>query len=106
NDFYIKPKAAALTHLESNLDSFSTRKDLFVINSGYNPAPMYFAHRRGWVASNDQILDTTYLNKLEEKGARYVLILKKVYGTPISLPEKVVFENVDYAVYGIRRNSF
>ncbi len=106
NDFYIKPKAAVLTHLESNLDSFSTREDLFVINSGYNPAPMYFAHRRGWVASNDQILDTTYLNKLEEKGARYVLILKKVYGTPIALPEKVVFENVDYAVYGIRRNSF
>ncbi len=106
NDFYIKPKAAALTHLESDLDSFSTREDLFVINSGYNPAPMYFAHRRGWVASNDQILDTTYLNKLEEKGARYVLILKKVYGTPIALPEKVVFENVDYAVYGIRRNSF
>jgi len=62
---------------------------------------MYFAHRKGWVASNDKILDTTYMSRLRNKGARYVLILKKVYGTPLTLPEDMVIENEDYTVYRI-----
>jgi 4-amino-4-deoxy-L-arabinose transferase-like glycosyltransferase len=101
NDFYIKPNAVAMEHLENDLNRFSSKNDLIVINSGNNPAPMYFAHRKGWVAPNDKILDTTYLHKLRDKGARYVLILKKVYGTPITLPENIVIENENYTVYRI-----
>ncbi len=102
NDFYIKPKAAALEHLEADLDSISGRNDLIVINSGYNPAPMYFAHRKGWVETNEKILDTTFRNKLKDKGAGYVVILKRIYGTPVTLPEEVVFENEDYTVYRLK----
>ncbi len=99
NDFTIEPNAKAMTHLESDLDRFSSRDDLIVINSGENPAPMYFAHRKGWVAHNEQILDTAYLHSLEHKGCRYTLILKKKYGTSVSLSKELVFQNDDYAVY-------
>ncbi len=105
NDFYIKPESAALEQLEADLDSISNRNDLIIINSGYNPAPMYFAHRKGWVASNEQILDSTYVNEWRNKGARYILILKKVYGTPVSLPEEIIIKNENYTVYRIQKNK-
>jgi hypothetical protein len=41
---------------------------------------------------------------VKDKGAEYIVILKKMYGTSVTLPEKPVFENEDYAVYRIDRH--
>lgn len=99
DDFVIKPDEKALTQLEADLDKVSNRNDLIVINSDYVPTPMYFAHRKGWITSNENLFDHSYLEALREKGCKYILVLKKSFGENIHLNKKILFENEHYKVY-------
>jgi hypothetical protein len=100
HDFRIKEKDARLINLEKDLDGFSTREDLVIINSGDYPTPMYFAHRKGWVNTIDKILDKEYINLLRAKGLKYIVILKRSFGDERSLiGYKIVLQNDDYCIY-------
>lgn len=99
SDYHIKPNNAQVYFLERDLDSFSGRRDLVLINSGNVPTPMYFAHRKGWVNTNEAISDTAYVNRLKAKGLKYIVILKQAFGTEIQLNYTVVFENLTYRIY-------
>ncbi|NOU47904.1 MAG: hypothetical protein HOO86_12715, partial [Bacteroidales bacterium] len=99
HDFRLKTKEIAIASLETTLDKFSVRNDLVVINSGEVPTPMYFAHRKGWLASNQQIQDEIYIHDIKEKGCKYVIILKQYFGTNIDLPYELMFSNEHYSVY-------
>ena len=99
NDFVIKPNEKALINLDKDFDKFSEPNDLIVINSGEYPTPMYFTHRKGWVASNEKIADSVYLNGLQEQGCKYALILKKTFGSDVDLKREIILENPDYKVY-------
>lgn len=100
HDFRIKEKDRQLLNLEKDLDSVSLRSDLIIINSGDYPTPMYFAHRKGWVNTNDKIRDDEYIQSLKEKGLKYIVILKRSFGTEISLNQyNKVLENEDYRIY-------
>lgn len=101
NDYQLKPDHAAMLNLEKDLDVFSNRSDLILINSHKVPTPMYFAHRKGWLNTNEAILNGNYIQSLKEKGLRYIVILKKVFGTKIDLTYSKVFECEDYAIYKI-----
>lgn len=100
HDFRIKAKNKPLVNLEKDIDKVSSRNDLILINSGYNPTPMYFAHRKGWVAANDQIKDEKYIDSLKVKGLKYIVILKRSFGSKILLPRyNKVLENKNYCIY-------
>lgn len=100
HDFRIKEKDRQLLNLEKDLDGLSLRSDLIIINSGNYPTPMYFAHRKGWVNTNDKIRDEEYIKSLKDKGLKYIVILKRSFGTEISLNRyKKVLENEDYSIY-------
>jgi len=99
NDFVIKPNEKALIHLDEVFNTFSEVDDLIVINSGEYPTPMYFTHRKGWVASNKKITDTFYLDELQNQGCKYALILKKTFGSNVDLKREIVLENPDYKIY-------
>jgi hypothetical protein len=101
HDFRLKPAQKAMLNIEKDLDSFSGRNDLILINSDEVPTPVYFAHRKGWVASNDLILKEVYLDSLQQHGLKYIIILKKVFGSSISLPMKKVLENENYIIYSV-----
>lgn len=103
HDFRIRPAEKALENLESKLDTFSGRDELFLINSGLYPTPMYFAHRRGWVEPNERVQDMEYLQSLKSQGLKYVIILKKTFGSDITLPLPVVMDNEDYRIYSVSR---
>lgn len=98
HDVIIRPEEKALLSLESKLDSVSTSQGLILINSGRYPTPMYFAHRRGWIASNENI-DSVYINELKPKGLSYVVILKESFGSPMKLNLQKVYENKHYLIY-------
>ncbi len=102
NDFVIKPNEKALIQLEKDFDKFSESSDLIVINSGEYPTPMYFTHRKGWVATNEKIMDTAYLNYLQSQDCKYALILKKTFGSNINLKREIILENPDYKVYKLK----
>lgn len=101
NDFIINDKNIAIANLEQDLDKVSSRDDLIIINSIDYPTPMYFAHRKGWINSNEMIGDTDYIKSLRAKGLRHIVILKRAFGTEIKLGYPVVLENIDYCIYSI-----
>lgn len=86
--------------LENDLDKISKRNDLIIINSGAFPTPMYFAHRKGWVDTNEKINNQEYIEELKNKGLKYIVILKRSFGKEIKLPQyKSILENKDYCIY-------
>lgn len=100
HDFRIREREIFLANLEKDLDKVSDSKDLILINSGDYPTPMYFAHRKGWVNVNDKIQDDNYLLELKDKGLKYILILKKSFGTEIKLKGlQVMLNNENYCLY-------
>ena len=102
HDFRIREKDLQLVHLEEELSAFSSQNDLILINSGEFPTPMYFAHRKGWVNSNERIQDPAYVDGLKTKGLKYIVILKRSIGSEIELSGyETVFNNADYIIYRI-----
>lgn len=99
SDFMIREDRRPILVLEEVFDSFSERSDLIVINSGQNPAPMYFTHHKGWVASNEQLSDPAFLTNLQQRGCRYILVLKRAFGTDIPLDYPKSFDDENYTVY-------
>jgi 4-amino-4-deoxy-L-arabinose transferase-like glycosyltransferase len=100
HDFRIKEKDKRIINLEKDLDSVSLQNDLILINSGSYPTPMYFAHRKGWVTTNEQIRDEKYIDSLKVKGLKYIVILKRSFGYEILLTRyNKVLENEDYCIY-------
>lgn len=99
SDFMIRSNRECLLEIEEVLDQHCDRNDLIVINSGYDPTAMYFAHRKGWVAPNAEIKNAEYLNGLRSRGCRYALILKQVFGENIDLGYEKIIDNEDYTLY-------
>lgn len=100
HDFRIKEKDKRILNLEKDLDKVSQQRDLILLNSGDYPSPMYFSHRKGWVASNEEIKDEKYIGKLKNKGLKYLVILKRSFGTEILLTQYYkILENEDYCIY-------
>jgi 4-amino-4-deoxy-L-arabinose transferase-like glycosyltransferase len=103
HDFRIKEKEMALLSLETELDKISATSDLILINSNNFPTPMYFAHRKGWVMSNEEITDTEKIAGLKQKGLKLIVILKRSFGREMSLDLPVVFENEYYRIYTVNQ---
>ncbi len=101
HDFRLKDHELAFVKLESDLDHFSKRSDLIAVNTGDNPTAIYFAHRKGWVASNDQLLNETFRKDMQRKGCKYIVVLKRYLGGNLYLPLPVVLTNENWTVYKI-----
>ena len=101
SDFRIREDHKPILKLEEVFDGFSERTDLIAINSGQNPTPMYFTHRKGWVASNEQLADAAFLADLQQRGCKYLLVLKRAYGTDLQLDYPVVFDDENYRIYNL-----
>lgn len=102
HDFRIKSDFKFYETLEYDLDKLTKKEDLYLINSGDYPTPMYFAHRRGWVNSNERINDENYIQDLKSKGLKYILILKKTFGSEIFLDKyQILIDNENYCLYKI-----
>lgn len=100
HDLFLNQEDAQLQYLETTLDKHCERADLVIINSGKVPTPMYFAHRKGWIATNTEISDTAYIAQLKQKGLKCIVILKKRFGSQLSnLPYEKLEETTNYSIY-------
>jgi len=104
HDFRIKEKEMPILALETVLDQFSRPNDLILINSGEYPTPMYFAHRKGWVDFNEKIAHPDYRRELESKGLKYIVILQRTFGSPMELPEEIIYQDENYQIYQVGKN--
>ncbi|HEY1046572.1 MAG TPA: hypothetical protein VGF79_09045, partial [Bacteroidia bacterium] len=88
DDFVIKPENQALVNLEQLMDKCSERNELVLINSGAFPTPMYFAHRKGWVAFENQVDRKNYRDSLIKLGLKHIIVLNKTFGADV--PESAI----------------
>jgi hypothetical protein len=104
-DFRIRQPYAALAGLEKIMEEVSKPSDLIAINADFhNPTAMYFAHRRGWAAPNNVLSDPAYRNDLKDKGCKYILVVKKLYGD-LDLEYPVVHDSEYFKIYMIKNAS-
>ena len=82
-----------LAHIDEMLDPYMTSSDLIVINSEKFPTPIYFAHRKGWIRPNQSLLKPQEVEELQSKGCKFIVILKKRFGSDIELPYSLLLEN-------------
>ncbi|WP_341906400.1 glycosyltransferase family 39 protein [Fluviicola taffensis] len=99
HDFRLKEHELAFVKLETDLDQFSKRSDLIAVNTIDNPTPIYFAHRKGWVASNDELLSASFRKEIRQKGCKYIVVLKRYLGGDLYLELPVVLNTKDWVVY-------
>ncbi|MEI6683538.1 MAG: glycosyltransferase family 39 protein [Bacteroidota bacterium] len=99
HDLFLKPAEVQFESLEGTMNKYTGRGDLIVINSGDYPTVMYFAHRKGWIATNSQIHDEHFMKELRSNGCKYVLIMKQLFGTDTGLPYNRIFSNEFYTLY-------
>lgn len=104
-DFRIKKDDLPILHLEKELNGFSSKSDLILINSGECPTTMYFTHRKGWIATDEKIANENYINSLIKKGLKYILILRHDDHSEIKLKNhEIVFQNDHHTIYKARRS--
>ena len=95
-----------LLTLSSRLDSVSERTDLILVNSGDDPTPMYFAHRKGWLAHNNQLESASYLPGLQAKGLRYVVLIQPPNGVLKMQPGlPVVYQDKYFVIQKLARST-
>lgn len=98
HDFTRKGRVELLG-LEQDLDKFSSKDDLILINCDGHPTPMYFAHRKGWVPFGPQLQQPNYVDDLKQRGLKYAVILKGGLGNGVGVNQPIVFENNDYSIH-------
>jgi hypothetical protein len=100
-DFRIRQPYKALADLEVIMDGVSNRNDLIAVNGPFdNPTGMYFAHRRGWSLTNEFLADTNNLAEIKNKGCKYIVIVRKLYGDMnLALPK--VHESEYFKIYAL-----
>lgn len=101
HDFRLKEKEEAIIYLEEALNQVSEPDELIVINSDNVPTPMYFAHRKGWLATNDQLANRQYIDSIAALGCRHIVILKRYFGEDMELPYSILMDNRDWKIYRV-----
>ena len=100
HEFFNPKRELYKLQLESIADSVSNPDDLIAVSGGHNPQQLYFTHRKGWAMNDDEVDDTLKINRLRDRGARYLFINKQSsIGDFDEYP--VVFEDEHYRVYAL-----
>jgi hypothetical protein len=103
SDFRLRQPYKSLAQLEGIMDSVSGRNDLIVVNGETeNPTVMYFAHRRGWSTPTRNLQDSNYVQDLRNRGCKYIVLAKKLYGDP-DLAHKIVHDSEYFRIYQLEQ---
>ena len=98
--FVILDKLSYKKALETITDKKIGPDELIVINGGQSPQEIYFAHRKGWSVTNDQITPTS-LALYKQAGASFLIINNRTFpdfGNYLPL----VYVGRDYRVFNLK----
>lgn len=98
HDLYLRPDQKEFLALGPMLDLVSERGDRIVINTDQVPTALYFAHRKGWLARNEDLQRPAFIDSLALLGCRYVVILKDKGEGEVELSRPVVAETEHFRV--------
>ncbi|MEQ9188260.1 MAG: glycosyltransferase family 39 protein [Cryomorphaceae bacterium] len=101
DDQFIK-KGKSLVDLSDRLAPYVDKDETIVVNSEEIPVPIYFAHRRGWVAWNGSLADERYREELSLRGCDFIVILKERFGKEIRLDLPLIYEDESFILYPMK----
>lgn len=105
DDFVLRENYKPILSLETAMDKVSSPNELTLINSGAYPTPLYFTHRKGWVAFNGQIQNPKYVDSLVHLGLKNIVVMKHVFGDDLLLPYKEVYNDSAIRIYSLKINK-
>jgi len=97
NDFFIKDSEKFKMNLEAEINRHIPKGEKVAMAGTTGPQYLYFAHRRGWGLSPEQTLDTAYMNFVQTKGYRYLIVVKQELNSQPGY--KLVGEERDIFIY-------
>ena len=103
HDFFIKEDQKYKLTLESIMDQHVGKEELIVINGDGSPQQMYFAHRKGWIISTNELAGSI-ADTLATQGANILVVDKHKFGEVISRYSKV-YDGPDYTVFNLQSNG-
>lgn len=99
-DFRIMDRHRALLFLATDLDTCSNRDALIAVNGSRSPTAIYFAHRKGWSLTNEDILNASFIEDLQKRGLQLIVILNNAFGaSPVALDLPQLIETDAYTIY-------
>ncbi len=102
HDFHIREKDKYKLTLENIIADNVKTNQLIVMCADMSPQQLYFAHRKGWIFSQDNLPDVGQLNKLTLKGAEILVVDKnKIQNYLPSFP--ILYNGSDYAIYSLEK---
>jgi uncharacterized membrane protein (UPF0136 family) len=99
HDFFIRDNQLHKLGLEELMDNHIPKEALIVLNGGQSPQEMYFANRRGWSLTGEELVYERIV-ELKESGARF-LVVNKYLASPLYVTDELVVENEHYAIYSL-----
>ena len=73
HDLFPSSNQWIVADLETNLVKQVRPNALIAVNSGENPTPLYFTHRKGWVLPSAELMRPNVVDSLQGLGLEYVL---------------------------------
>ncbi len=98
HDFFIEPQEYSKLELEKIFDGFSTKNDLIAANGNGNPQLIYFTHRKGWNANDEDFKNYDFLQNIQNNGCKWILIEKNENIQLLDNYQKQ-FENERFIIY-------
>lgn len=99
HDFFIRDNQLHKLGLEKLMDNHIPKETLIVLNGGQSPQEMYFANRRGWSLTGEEMVYERIV-ELKESGARFLVVNKHLV-FPFYVTNELVVENEHYAIYSL-----
>jgi len=88
--------------LETIVDGFSDRDDLFVALGDGSPILLYFAHRKGWAQKKETIMKEEWREEVITKGAKYLILDKKIAEPEVmALPYDQAYDDEHFRVFSL-----
>jgi hypothetical protein len=100
HDFFIKSSEIFKLSLEEEINTYVPLKEKIALAGNTGPQSMYFAHRKGWGLSQEQTLDTSYMNFLINRNYNYLVVVKREFSTLPDYP--VISETKNLWIYKLK----
>lgn len=98
HDFFINPKETYKLNLEREINGIVPKGEKIGVAATTGPQFVYFTHRQGWGLSQEQILDTAYMNfVIYKRHFRYLVVVKNQISTQPNY--RLIGEDKDILVY-------
>jgi 4-amino-4-deoxy-L-arabinose transferase-like glycosyltransferase len=89
------------TRLESTFDIIgSDRNDLIIVGcDNCSSTAFYMSHRKGILMTENELLDSSQIELFRNRGFKYIMIQKQLFGIDVALPYEIVHDEPDFCIY-------